>query len=265
MLLELYQDSFLTGYILVLSFLLGTVFGSFINCTAGRIAAGVSWLKGRSCCDSCGHVLAPIDLVPIWSWVFLRGRCRYCGAKVPARYMLTELGLGLAFIGIVLSRGGLSWLTVRDWALTVILLGLSLVDLEKYEIPDGFIIAGLAVWAITLPLVRMSGVNLGSYMTDGLVGGFGIAGGMLAIAMIMDRVLKKESLGGGDVKLLFMTGLYLGFAKSLLSLIVACIVGLVFVVSLKKQKIAFGPSISIAVYLTMILGSQVVSWYLGLF
>lgn len=265
MLLGLYVDPFLTGYILVLSFILGTVFGSFINCTAGRIVAGESWLKGRSKCDSCGHVLEARDLVPIWSWVFLKGKCRYCGTRVSARYMLTELGLGLAFAGIVLSHGGLNWLVLRDWALTVVLLGLSLVDLEIYEIPDGFIIAGLVIWAVTLPLVKMNGVNIGSYVNDGLFGGAGIAGGMLVLSMIMDKVLKKESLGGGDVKLLFMTGLYLGFAKSLLSLIVACIVGLFFVVSLKKQKIAFGPSISIAVYLTLVCGSQVVSWYLGLF
>ena len=76
------QDTFLTAYVLTLAALLGAVFGSFINCMAYRLAHGQSVMKGRSRCTSCGHELGAADLVPVFSYVFLRGKCRYCGEKL---------------------------------------------------------------------------------------------------------------------------------------------------------------------------------------
>jgi leader peptidase (prepilin peptidase)/N-methyltransferase len=263
--MPLYTDTFFTCYVLILSFILGTVFGSFINCMASRIVAGENWLKGRSHCDACGHVLKAVDLIPVVSYLIQHGKCRYCGKKMSSRYMWTEVCMGLAFVGVVLNYGALNFHVLRDWALICILLGLSLVDLETYEIPDGFIIAGLVIWAVTIPLMKLDGVDIGSYVKTGLLGGVGIAGGRLVISLIMDKILKKESLGGGDVKLLFMVCLYLGLAQGLLCLILACMIGLCFVLLLKKGKIAFGPSISLAVYLVLIIGPEVVSWYFGLF
>ena len=139
-------------YCAILAAVLGAVFGSFINCAAWRIAHGESFLKGRSHCAECGHELKALDLVPVFSYLFLRGKCRYCGKKISPRYMITELLLAAAFVGIVL-RFGISGETLRYLGLSVILLGLSLVDLETYRIPNGFIIAGIIWWAVTIPLV----------------------------------------------------------------------------------------------------------------
>ncbi|MBR3365046.1 MAG: prepilin peptidase, partial [Solobacterium sp.] len=100
---------------------------------------------------------------------------------------------------------------------------------------------------------------------DGLIGGFAIGGGMLILSLIFDRIIKKDSLGGGDIKLYFMTGLFLGWKAGFFNLILSCLVGLIFVLLLKKSKIPFGPSISIATLISIIWGDMVVSWYFSLF
>ena len=92
---SLYDTPYITIYFSILAFALGAVFGSFLNCAAWRIAHGESFLHGRSHCTSCGHALSALDLVPIFSWLFLGGKCRYCKTKISARYMLTELFFGI--------------------------------------------------------------------------------------------------------------------------------------------------------------------------
>ncbi|MBP3869300.1 MAG: prepilin peptidase, partial [Solobacterium sp.] len=147
-------------------------------------------------------------------------------------------------------------------ALAGLLLGLSVVDLKIYEIPDGFIVAGIILWVITVPFVGRPWLT---EVKDGLLGGFGIGGGMLIMSLIFDHIIKKDSLGGGDIKLYFMTGLFLGITAGFFNLILSCLVGLVFVLLLKKSKIPFGPSISIATAISLLIGNAVVSWYFSLF
>ena len=88
---------------------------------------------------------------------------------------------------------------------------------------------------------------------------------VLAAFFVFDKVSGKESLGGGDIKILFVVGLYLGFACSFFNLILSCILGLVFVAAMKKKRIPFGPAISLAAYVTLLIGSFVINWYIGLF
>ncbi len=261
-------------YCAILAAVLGAVFGSFINCAAWRIAHGESFLKGRSHCAECGHELKALDLVPVFSYLFLRGKCRYCGKKISPRYMFTELLLAAAFVGIVL-RFGISGETLRYLGLSVILLGLSLVDLETYRIPNGFIIAGIIWWAVTIPLVlprdgasglsAWIGPSLGVTVQSSLLGAFVIAGAMLLFSLLFDKITGKESLGGGDIKLLFVVGLYLGLAVGFFNLILSCITGLLMVALLKKQRIPFGPAIAAATYISLLAGPAVVGWYTGLF
>ena len=247
--------------ILIFSFVLGTVFASFFTCMGERIAHGRDWIKERSTCDSCGHVLGPQDLIPIYSYLSTGGKCRYCGAKIPVRCLVTEILLGTYYV-LCVCRFGISVEAFRCMALSGLLLGLSITDLEIYEIPDGFIIAGIVLWIGTIPFVQIPWLT---ELKTGLLGGLLIGGGMLVLSLIFDRISGKESLGGGDIKLFFMTGLFLKPACGLLSLILSCMAGLCFVVLLKKSKIPFGPAISIAVCITLLYGSDVVAWYLGLF
>ena len=247
--------------ILFFTGMLGAVFASFFTCMGNRIAEGRDWIKERSTCDSCGHELGAMDLIPIFSYLFSRGRCRYCGAKIPVSCILGELALAAYYILCVL-RFGLTAEAFRAMALAGLLLGLSVVDLRTYEIPDGFIIAGIVLWIVTIPFVQKPWQMEVRY---GLIGGLAIGGGMLILSLIFDRIIKKDSLGGGDIKLYFMTGLFLGWKAGFFNLILSCLVGLIFVLLLKKSKIPFGPSISIATLISIIWGDMVVSWYFSLF
>lgn len=247
----------------VIIFLLGTVFGSFINCLSYRVVKGEDPVRGRSRCVNCGHELSPSDLVPVFSYVFLRGRCRYCGEKISPRYLIAEVLMGLLFL-FAFIRFGLSLSTLTVCGAAVILMGLSLTDLESYEIPDGFIIALIIWWAVSVLLKALTGQAWVRYLTDGIIGGVSVAGGILLLSLIFDRLLGKESLGGGDIKLFFAAGLFLGVASSLFNLILSCLVGLAFAFLLKKNKIPFGPSIALSTYLSMLFGPMVTGWYLSL-
>lgn len=251
--------------LLAMAFIFGTVFGSFINCMAWRIVHGESILHGRSHCATCGHTLGTGDLIPVFSYLFLRGRCRYCGERISPRYMIVELVTGLSFVAVTL-RFGVSFTTLRDMGLVVALIGLSLVDLDSMLIPDRFIVFGCLWWAAFVPLVARDegGMPWTQQLLSGLAGGLVIGGAVLAVALLFDHVTGKESLGGGDIKLLFMVGLYLGLWGSLFNLILSCLVGLFMALGLGKQKIPFGPAISLASGVSLLFGASFVSWYLGL-
>lgn len=314
-------------YILILAFLFGAVFGSYIDCVAWRLVHHERVARGRSHCDVCGHALGAGDLIPIISYLRSGGRCRYCGAKFSAESTWVELALGLAFAAIVY-KFDVSFVALRYLGLLVILMGLSLVDQKTLLIPDRFHVAGILWWLLTLPLIACTqgrgltealsitgvrlplanapglqdglgrimlaaaglpsgsaapaGVSLATgasatftadipftqwLLTDlkwGLISAFGVGVLMLLISLVFDRLTGKESLGGGDIKLLFMTGLYMRPGVTLFSLILSCFVGLFIALGLKKDKIPFGPSISIAVFLSILFGSEFVAWYTGL-
>ncbi len=259
----------------------GTVFGSFLNCMAWRIAHHESVLKGRSHCAVCGHTLGAADLVPILSYVFLGGKCRYCKEKISPRYMITELVCGCGFV-VSFLRFGLTFRTLQLIVLFCILLTLSLVDFEIYEIPDRFIAAGIVWWAASswmtdrrLNLMGMTVSTLetgekltlagwGTNLLAGLIGAFAIGGGMLLLSLLFDHLLGKESMGGGDIKLYFMTSLYLGLLQGLFSLILSCIIGLVIAAVLGKKRVPFGPAISLACFISLMAGEYFVNWYLAL-
>ena len=251
--MSIFEDKFLLIYCLILAFILGSVFGSFLNCVTDRIINHEKWWTGRSKCDSCGHVLGILDLFPVFSYLFLKGKCRYCGAKLSINYVLSETVLGVLFLGYIIIHGTIDLVLFRDLGLIACLYGLSLSDLKSYEIPNGFIIFGIIWWLIF------------SFSLDGLVSGVVISGSILIITLIMEKILKKEAMGGGDIKLFFMVSLYLGLSVSLFNIILACVIGLLFVLIGKKNMIPFGPSISIATYVSMLVGSQVVNMYISLF
>ena len=197
-----------------------------------RIAAGKDWTRGRSTCDACGHVLSVRDLIPVLSYILNRGRCRWCGARIPVICIVSELCLGFYYV-LAVQRFGLSIETLRCMALSGILLGLSVVDLACYVIPDGFIMAGILLWLLTIPFSPYPWME---ETVQGLCGGFLIAGVMLGVSLLFEKITGRESLGGGDIKLFFMTGLFLKPAGSLISLILACLIGLCFAGILKKRR-----------------------------
>ena len=161
-------------------------------------------------------------------------------------------------------RGGSGGVIRFAGAVAGILLVCSFADLEGYIIPDRFIAVGVVLFIITLffapqPLRRV---------LDGAIGGLAVAGCVLLLVLGMEKLLGREAMGGGDIKLLFLTGLFLGWKRNLLCLVAACVIGIVWGLLQKKrdggEAIPWGPSIALGAWLTALCGQQIIDWYLGL-
>ena len=262
--MSIYEYRPLLIYSVAVAAAFGAVMGSFLNCAAYRIARGESFLKGRSRCPACGHTLGARELVPVFSWILQGGRCRACGDRISVRYPLTELGFALLTAACLL-RFDLTVLCLRNYIFLCCLFCLSLVDLEILLIPDEFHILAAAAWALSIPFVSMEMSEVIVHViTAVLTGAF-----MLLVSGILDRVLGRESLGGGDVKLLSVTGLYLGPVGTLFTLIISCALGLAVHGFREKsggegKEFPFGPSISAAAALMLLFGEPLIRWYTGL-
>ena len=248
----------------VLFGVLGLILGSGLNCLALRLASGQKWAgKERSACPACGHTLSAPELIPLISWLIQKGKCRHCGAPISKRYPLTEATLALIFVAFFF-RFGLTVQLVSALVFACCLFCLSLVDLDTQIIPDRFILIPIIVRGAEL---FYTGGFRG--LLSGILPGFIIAAAVLILSLIMDKVLKKDTMGGGDIKLLFVIGMYLSFPACLLMVMIACIVGIGVAGMLMKvdsqTAFPFGPALSIAAVVTMLVGDPIISWYLSLF
>lgn len=230
-------------------FVCGLFIGSFVNCIAQRILLSQSWTISKSRCDHCGHTLGLCDLIPILSYVVQKGRCRYCHEKISIRYPLIELLSGSVFILLYYSHPHIDAYLIRNLILASVLLGLSLVDMDSFMIPDGFIITGLINWIVSVFLVS----DQKNYIIKGISGAMVIAGSLYLLTIIMNRMLHKESMGGGDIKLIFMLGLYFGTYYSIWILMIACLFALVFILITRRKMIPFGPFLSLSAIVVKLL------------
>ena len=256
-----YLDTTALVYLLVLCVILGLCMGSALNCLAWRIANKKSWTKGKSICPACRHELHTRDLIPLLSYIFSKGKCRYCGEKISPRYPLTELGLAVIFVAVFL-RYGFTRYTLDIMVLASCLFTLSLIDLDTRTIPDRFLIIP-AVCQLVYAYYYGGFASVWYALWHGLT----LGGAVLLISLFMDKVLKKESMGGGDIKLLFVLGLFLDLPGCLLLLVFSCVLGLVMALLLRRSEKAFpfGPALSAGMLLTLMVGAPIVNWYLGLF
>lgn len=258
----LYATPLITAMLTLFAVLLGAVTGSFLNCLAIRLAVGER-VTGRSHCCSCGHELSGQDLVPLISYMLLGGKCRYCHAKIPLRYPLTELGCALIFVSL-LFRFNLSSELLQFTLLFSVLFCASLADLQAYIIPNPLVIVGIA---FRIPFIFLSPAP-GREALSALLGGLSVALPLLLLVLLADKVMKKETMGGGDIKLFFMTGLYFDWKVNLFLLLCSCLIGIAFAALCGKGKgkqIPFGPSIACAAWTAAICGERAVAAYLALF
>ena len=256
----LFLTPFLTVYLLLLTGLMGLIMGSFCNAWAWRLAHGESIVHGRSHCAACGHTLAAKDLVPLVSWLCLRGRCRYCGQPISPRYPAVELISCVYYLSVVL-RFDVSWTALRLLVLGSLLLTAALVDLDTMELPDGLLIAAACAAALRLITEGRSG------LTDALLGALVAAVPLLLLVLLADRVMGRETMGGGDIKLMAVFGLHFGPLQSIFLLISGCVIGLLFAAVTRKKKgmeFPFGPALALAGWLTALVGQPVITWYLSL-
>lgn len=252
----------LRAYLLVLVFVLGACMGSFLNCAAWRYVHHESVWKGRSHCPACHAVLSVPDLIPVFSWLVLRGRCRHCKAPVSPRYLAVEVLLGLLYVAVVV-REDLTIRALFTLLLFTILLPAALIDWESMILPDGLTAAGAVLYLLSLPAAPDPLTEL----RDGVLGTVVIGGGVLALTLLMEHLLGREAMGGGDIKLLGMLGLWVHTDGGLLLLIVACLVGLVLakLLSARNRLFPFGPAIIGAACIVRLFGEELIARYLSLF
>ena len=224
---ELFSTPEMSIYLCVLAGVLGLVMGSFLTCAAGRMVAGESFLTGRSHCDACNRELDALDLIPVLSWLFSRGRCRHCGAHLSALYPVSELVCALMYVSIV-AHFGFSGTTLEYLILASVLFCVAMTDLLGYIIPNGLVLFGIGAWALLRVCFAFAGVEQPvEAITSGLVSALVISVPVLLLALVLERLRGKAALGGGDVKLLFMVGLYFSWPLALLGLFLACVIGIV--------------------------------------
>jgi len=261
----------------------GTAFGSFLNVCIDRLPAGKSILHPPSHCDSCQHRLAPADLVPLLSYLWLRRRCRYCGASIPQRPFWVELGTGLLFALSFWYLGSSDWYLGLSVQFVVIafygslFLVIGVIDLEHQLVLNKISYPAMAlalVIAIFQPPPELIALNLAwpwSGIVNALMGGaIGFLFLLLAYLITL-AIYRAEAMGFGDVKLAGLIGLATGPKLVLLALTLGAILGglvgiILLLLKLKKRKepLPFGSFLVISAMLTLIWGSDILNWYLGL-
>ncbi len=257
------ENMVITAYLCLWLAVLGAVLGSFLDCAVSRRAAGEPWHRGRSRCTACGHPLGARDLVPVFSYLLRRGRCRFCGGKIPSECLLAELAgagmflcLGLRF-GLRPALG--QWLV---WA--GLLLALSLWDAAERIIPDSLLLALAANRLLWLVLLRERPAEAALEILTACA----VPAALLALVLAAEKLLGREVMGGGDLKLLFSLALYMSWAELLLGLLLSCLLGLLWAALAGRRgdaAVPFGPFLAAGALSAVCFGGPVIRWYFGLF
>lgn len=239
-------------------FFYGIIIGSFINVCIYRLPRKENIVTVRSHCTSCGYQLKWYDLIPVFSYLFLGGRCRSCGEKISVQYPVIEVLNGILYV-VIFKVYGLSSLSVLYCFFASALLVLSVIDYRTYEIPEGI---NLFIGAVALVRVLTDLQRLSLYLT-----GFCCVSGFLLLIYIAS---KGRAIGGGDIKLMAVSGLLLGYRQIILAFILGCILGSVLHllqmrIHGKDRVLAFGPYLSLGIFCSMLYGEQIIAWYLKLF
>lgn len=255
-------------YLGILIFILGIITGSFLNVCILRLPEKKSIVFGPSSCPDCGARLTALDMVPVFSFLFLRGRCRHCGKKISPQYPAVELITGVLFLLLYLKLG-LNWQLPVYAVLTAVLTVISIIDWRHMEIPHGPLIVLLTVGALQIAAELIFGVfdDWISYVIGFFAGGVPL----LLIALFCLCVLKKDAFGGGDVKLMAAAGFVIGWKLIITSYVIGIITGAVFGVALlatgrkkRSDEMPFGPFLSLGIAVSLFFGNEIINWYLGL-
>jgi prepilin signal peptidase PulO-like enzyme (type II secretory pathway) len=249
--------------IYLIVFILGTFIGSFLNCVIYRIENNLSFLKGRSFCPHCKHKLGFFDLFPIFSFIFLKTKCRYCGKKISIQYPLIEIITGLLFLLIFryLQFSVINFLYLL--IASSLLLILFVYDLKHYLIPDKVIYSLIGITFFYQLIYNFQAINSDFWFF--LLSAFGAAGFFFLIWFFS----KGKCMGFGDVNLAFFMGLFLGWPNILVALFSAFFIGAIIGIGLivlgkkkLKSQVPFGPFLIAGTFLALFWGQNLINWYL---
>lgn len=250
---------------------LGLILGSFVNALVWRLHEGKDWVNDRSECPHCQHKLGPLDLIPVVSWVMLRGKCRYCGKKIEDS-PLVELALPALFVASYhfwpLELSGSSLVAFVFWlGFLVGFTVLAAYDLRWYLLPNKMVFPLIALAVLQVATVAIIDVNWRILL--------GAAGGALVISGIFYLIFQISDgkwIGGGDVKLGIVLGLLAGgVIEGFLLLFIASVLGMLVSVPLmlqgkanRKTQLPFGPLLIAGLIVVKLFGAAIIGWYTGL-
>jgi len=260
----------------IIAFIFGSAIGSFLNVCIHRMPLGESVVWPSSHCPHCKKRIPASDNIPFLSYLILGGKCRFCKGKISLRYPLVELLTGIMFV-LLFSRFGLSYDFFLYMVLLASLIVATFVDIQHRIIPDEVSLGGMLTGFI---LVTIKGVSLNPFsfnwhpMFNSLLGAI-IGGGIIYLTgflfdLVYFKILKRppingetESMGGGDVKLLAMIGVFLGWDKALLTFFLApffgAILGTINLIVKKDHTIPYGPFLSAAAVISLFWGEKIIS------
>ena len=248
----------MTYLIYALIFLFGITIGSFLNVCIYRIPRGETVVTTPSHCMTCGHKLRWFELLPLFSYIFLRGRCRSCKSQISPQYPIIEAVNGLLYV-LVFAVNGLNLISIIYALFTSALLVLTIIDWRTYEIPISINIFILVLGCLKVVL------DFNNFL-DYLIGFFIVSGFLLVLYMIT----KGRAIGGGDIKLMAVAGLLLGWQLIVLAFLIGCVLGSILhlirmKVSGAERMLAMGPYLSAGLFIAMLWGNDFIKWYLSSF
>jgi leader peptidase (prepilin peptidase)/N-methyltransferase len=254
--------------LIIIFFLLGMSIASFLNVCIDRLPAHQSLVYPPSHCAACNRRLAAKDLIPVFSYLWLRGRCRYCGAAIPRRILWVELGTAVLF-GLACWRFEVSIELAVALFYICLFMVLMVIDWEK-----GLILNKIVFPAIVASIVISAAFSL--FLPDieivPFIGRAAIGGGIGLVIFFLIVIVSRGGMGWGDVKLAALIGLATGFPLIFIALLIGVVLGgvaaallLVFKIKKRKEAIPFGPFLAIAAIATLLWGNSILSWYRGLF
>jgi len=254
----------------IYAFLIGASVGSFLNVAADRVPNGGSLLRPRSFCDSCKRTLASIDMIPVLSYFWLRGRCRHCKARIPFRVVVVEVVTGALFLAVYLLHGmGIDFVVLC--ACFSLLVLISLIDLEHGLILDVMVFPAIILLLLVapfwtefdIPRTFLGEETLFASFANSFLSGLGAFLVFLVIAMIF-----PAGMGGGDVKFAPVLGLMLGFPGILFALWISAVGGGLIAIGLilagkkgRKETIPFGPFMALGSAADLMAGPHALIWY----
>ena len=252
----------------VMALVLGASVGSFLNVVADRLPAGRSLIKPRSYCEACERTLSSQDLVPVVSYIWLRGRCRHCGAAIPARLMLVEAVTALLFVATYLRYGMGTEFVVLSVAISLLVV-IALIDLEHGLILNRVVFPSIGVLLILAPFWSELGVArsfLGSESLAASVFNSLVAGAGAFLFFLVITLAFPQGMGAGDVKFAGLLGLLVGYPGVLISLWLAVVGGGVVAIVLlalrkmtRKDSIPFGPFLALGATVVLLGGDGLVT------
>jgi len=244
-------------YFIIVFFILGTILGSFLNVVIYRTPIKESIVYGRSHCTKCNHTLSPFELIPVFSYLLLGGKCKVCKSPISMRYPLIELLTGILFI-VAYITFGLTFQLGISLILILILIVITMIDIDTLEIYDRFQIMLLVVAIIQVFVTKLP-------ILDHFIGFFIISIPFYIIAVLTDGI------GGGDIKLIAIGGLLLGYKATLVAFFIAVILGSILAIYLmivkksdRKTQIAFGPFLCIGILIAFLFSDTIIQAYLNI-